>query len=152
MHHKHKFSFGIALLPLNHCSSLWCHNPIVPMSTSGHGEITPPTLPPDQYPCTLSLTTSMGPVCNWQNWQICPLGLMRTWTTPNWLLLTPQNHLRATHILIAFLAAATETEQQDDDNRSIGWNYCIGTTADGPYVAAGIVACEHIIVLDASCS
>ena len=67
-------------------------------------------------------------------------------------LSTPPNHLRAAHILIAFLAADAETKKQDDDNRSIGRNYCIGTTADGPYVAAGIVACHHIVVVDTSCT
>jgi hypothetical protein len=77
---------------------------------------------------------------------------MHTWTTPNGLLLTPPNHLHAAHILIAFLAAAVETKQQGDDNRSIGQNYCIGTAADGPYVAVGIVACNHIVVVDASCT
>ena len=77
---------------------------------------------------------------------------MCTWTTPNQPLLTPQNHLRAAHISIAFLAATAETEQQDDDNRSIGQNYCIRTTAEGSYVAAGIVACKDIVVVDASCT
>jgi hypothetical protein len=67
-------------------------------------------------------------------------------------LLTPPNHLRAAHILIAFLAAAAETEKQDDDNKSIGRNYCIGTAADSPYVAAGIVACKHIVVVDTLCT
>ncbi len=67
-------------------------------------------------------------------------------------LSTPPNHLRAAHILIAFLAAATETEQQDNDNRSIGWNYCIGTTADGPYMATGILACNHIVIVNTSCT
>jgi hypothetical protein len=73
-------------------------------------------------------------------------------TDKTWLLLTPPNHLHAAHILIAFLAAAAETEKKDDDNRSIGRNYCIGTTADSPYVAAGIVACNHIVVVDTSCT
>jgi hypothetical protein len=68
------------------------------------------------------------------------------------LLSTHPNHLRAAHILIAFLAAAAETKKQDDDNRSIGLNYCIGTAADGPYVAAGIVACNHTVVVDTSCT
>jgi hypothetical protein len=77
---------------------------------------------------------------------------MRTWTTPNQPLPTPQNHLHTAHILIAFLANATETEQQNNDYRSIGWNYCIGTTTDGPYVAAGILACKHIIVVNALCT
>ena len=73
---------------------------------------------------------------------------------PNQPLLTPQNHLHAAHILFAFLAAAkeTETEQQDDDNRFLGQNYCIGTVADGPYVAVGIVACKRILVINASCT
>ncbi len=71
---------------------------------------------------------------------------------PNQPLLTPQNHLRAAHISIIFLAAAVETKQQDYGNRSMGWNYCIGTTTDGPYVAAGIVACKHIVVVNASCT
>jgi hypothetical protein len=74
------------------------------------------------------------------------------WTTPIQPLLTAQNHLRAAHILIAFLAAAVETEQQDDDNRSIGRNYCIGTIADGPYMASGIVACKHIVIVEALCT
>jgi hypothetical protein len=43
-----------------------------------------------------------------------------------------------------------ETMQQDDDNRSIGWNYCIGTAAEGPYVAAVIIACNHIVIVNAS--
>jgi hypothetical protein len=64
----------------------------------------------------------------------------------------PPDHLHAGHILIAFLAAAVETKQQDDDNRSIGRNYCIRTTADGPYMAAGIFACNHIVVVNTSCT
>jgi hypothetical protein len=54
--------------------------------------------------------------------------------------------------LITFLAAAAKTERQDDDNRSIGRNYCIRTAADGPYVAVGIIACNHIVVVDTSCT
>ncbi len=64
----------------------------------------------------------------------------------------PTNHLCAAQILIAFLTTAAKTEQQNDDNRSIGQNYCIGTATDGPYVAVGIVACNHIIIVDASCT
>jgi hypothetical protein len=67
-------------------------------------------------------------------------------------IVDPPNHLHAAHILIAFLAAVAETKQQDNDNRSIGQNYCIGTAADGPYVAAGIVACNHIVVVGTSCT
>jgi hypothetical protein len=70
----------------------------------------------------------------------------------NQLLLTPPNCLRAAHILIALPTPAAETEQQDDANRSIGRTYCIVTTTDGPYAAAGIVACNHIIVVDAPCT
>ncbi len=84
--------------------------------------------------------------------QIRPVEGTRTWTTPNPPLLTPPDHLRATHILIAFLAADKEIEQQDDDNRSIGRNYCIRTAADGPYVAAGIIVCNHIVIVDTSCT
>jgi hypothetical protein len=75
---------------------------------------------------------------------------MRRWTTPNQPLSTPPNHIRAAHISIAFLAAATETKQQDNANRSIGQNYYIRTAADSSYVAAGIVACKHIVVVNAS--
>ncbi len=71
---------------------------------------------------------------------------------PNQPLSTPPDHLRAAHILIAFLAAATETEQQDNDNRSIGRNDCFRTAADGPYVAVCIFACNHIIVVDTLCT
>jgi hypothetical protein len=67
-------------------------------------------------------------------------------------IVNPPDHLRAAHILIAFLAAATETEQQDDDKRSIGQNYCIRTAADSPYLAAGIIACNHIVVVDTLCT
>jgi hypothetical protein len=45
------------------------------------------------------------------------------------LLSNPANHLRFAHILIAFLVAAAETKEQDDDNSSTGRNYCIGTAA-----------------------
>ena len=57
----------------------------------------------------------------------------------------PPNCLHAAHISIAFPAAATETEQQDDANRSIGWTYCIRTAADGQYAAAEIVSCNGIV-------
>ena len=70
----------------------------------------------------------------------------------NRLLSTPPNHLRTAHISIALPTAAAETERQDDANRSIGWTYCIGIAADGPYAAAGIVACNRIVVVDALCT
>ena len=72
----------------------------------------------------------------------------------NRLLSTPPNRLRAAHILIVLPTAAAETERQDDANRSIGWTYCIGTAADGPYAAVGIVACNcnRIVVIDAPCT
>ncbi len=47
---------------------------------------------------------------------------------------------------LPFFAAAEKTEQQDDANNSIGGTYCIGTATDGPYVAAGIVTCNHIVI------
>jgi hypothetical protein len=63
----------------------------------------------------------------------------------------PAKHLRAAHISIVFLATATEaeTEPQDNDNRSIGWNYCIGTAAYGPYVAV-LWALSHATTLSSS--
>jgi len=64
----------------------------------------------------------------------------------------PPNGLRATHVPTAFPAAAAVTELPDDVNRSIGRTYCVGTAGDGPYVAAGIVACNRIIAVDASCT
>jgi hypothetical protein len=65
-------------------------------------------------------------------------------TDKTWPLWTPPNHLRAAHNLIAFLAAAAETEEQDNDNG--------GTAALGRYVAAGIVACNHIVVVNTLCT
>ena len=70
----------------------------------------------------------------------------------NRLLSTPPNCLRAAHISIALPTAASETEQQDDANRSIGRTYCIGTATNGPYAAAGIVPCNRIVVVDAPCT
>ncbi len=74
---------------------------------------------------------------------------MRTWTMPKWPLPIPPNYLRTAHILIVFLAAAAETKQQDNANRYIGQNYCIGTTVEGPYMAEGIVACNHVVLVNA---
>ena len=67
-------------------------------------------------------------------------------------LSTPPNGLRAAHVPTAFPAAATVTELPDDVNRSIGRTYCVGTAGDGPYVAMGIVACNLIVAVDASCT
>ncbi len=64
----------------------------------------------------------------------------------------PPNCLRTAHILIALPTAAAKTEQQDNANRSIGWTYCIGTAAEGPYMATGIVAWNHIVVFNAPCT
>jgi hypothetical protein len=104
----------------------------------------PPASPQQQHQCGRNAGGGIG--------EFGRVVQRRTWTTPNQPLSTPPDHLRAAHILIAFLAAAAETEQQDVDNRSIGRNYCIRTAADGPYVAAGIIACNHIIVVDTSCT
>ena len=41
----------------------------------------------------------------------------------------------------AFLTPAAGTERHDDANRSIGQTYCVGTTRNCPYAAAGIVVC-----------
>jgi hypothetical protein len=70
----------------------------------------------------------------------------------NQLLSTPSNCLYTAHFSIALPTATAETEQQGDANRSIAWTYCIGTTTDGPYAAAGIIACNCIIISDAPCT
>jgi len=71
----------------------------------------------------------------------------------NQLPSTPPNGLRANHVLTAFPAATVVTELLPDDvNRPIGQTYCIGTAGDGPHVAVGIVACNRIIHIDASCT
>ena len=62
------------------------------------------------------------------------------------------NRLDADHVPTAFLTAAAGTELPDDVNRSIGWTYCVGTAGDGPYAAAGIVACNRIVAVVASCT
>jgi hypothetical protein len=71
---------------------------------------------------------------------------------PNQPLLTPPNNIRAACILTALLAAAGETEQLDDVNRSIGQTYCIRTAPDSPCAAAGIVTRNHIVIINASCT
>jgi hypothetical protein len=105
-----------------------------------------PLLPSTPVPLNDNTHEGVLPAVAW------PVEGTRMWTTPNQPLSTPPDHLRAAHILIAFLAAAAETKQQDDDNRSIGRNYCIRTTADGPYVAVGIIACNNIVVVNISCT
>ena len=67
-------------------------------------------------------------------------------------LSTPPNGLRAAHILTAFPAAAAVTELPDDVNRSIGRTFCVETAGDSPYVAVGIVTCNRIVTVDASCT
>ena len=64
----------------------------------------------------------------------------------------PPKGLRVAHVPTAFPAAAAGTELPDDVNRSIGWTYCVGTAGDGPYAAAGIVACNRIVAVVASCT
>ena len=64
----------------------------------------------------------------------------------------PPNGLRVAHVPTAFPVAAMVTEQPDDVNRSIGWIYCVRTAGDGPYVAVGIVACNRIVAVEASCT
>jgi hypothetical protein len=74
-------------------------------------------------------------------------------------LSTPPNGLRAAHVLTAFpaaaaaaAAAAAVTELPDDVNRSIGRSFCVRAAGDGPYAAAGIIACNRIVVVDMSCT
>jgi len=64
----------------------------------------------------------------------------------------PPNGLRAAHVPTAFPTAAAEAELPNDVNRSIAWTYCNGTAGDSPYAAAGIVACNRIVVIEASCT
>ena len=59
--------------------------------------------------------------------------------------------LRAAHVLTAFLAAAAGTEPRDASNRLIGQSDCVETTGCAPDEAAGFVACNRIIVVDALC-
>ena len=59
--------------------------------------------------------------------------------------------LRAAHVLTAFLAAAAGTERRDACNRSIGRIECVETTGDASGEAAGVVACNRVIVADALC-
>jgi hypothetical protein len=65
---------------------------------------------------------------------------------------TPPNCLCAAHVPTAFPPVAVGTELPDDANRSVGQTYCIGIARDGPYTASRIVACNHIVVVDASCT
>ena len=44
------------------------------------------------------------------------------------------------------------TELPDDAIRPTGQTYCIGTAKVGPYVAAGIVACTRIVLINALCT
>ena len=71
--------------------------------------------------------------------------------TANRPLSTPPNGLRTAHVPTAFPAAAAVTELLDDVNRSIGRTYCVGTAENGPYLAAGIVACNRIVTIDTLC-
>ena len=54
-------------------------------------------------------------------------------------IVDPPNHLHTVHVATAFLAAAAGTKLPDNADRSIGLTYCVGTTGNEPYVAAGIV-------------
>ena len=59
--------------------------------------------------------------------------------------------LRAAHVLTAFLAVAAGTELRDASNSPIGRIDCVETTGYAPDEAAGFVACNRIIVVDALC-
>jgi len=63
---------------------------------------------------------------------------------------SPQPH-RPSHVLLAFLAAAAGTNPRDASNRSIGQIDCVEITRDAPDKAAGIVACNRVIDVDALC-
>ena len=126
--------------------------PIVPIDTNIVDTFSPPPLAPDQHSCAPSPTSPMRA----QRWrrerQIWPPRPTVPIDTANRPLSTPPNGLRAAPVPTAFPAAAAVTELPDDVNRSIGLTYFVGTARDGPYVAVGIVACNRIITVNASCS
>jgi hypothetical protein len=51
-----------------------------------------------------------------------------------------------------FRLPSSVTKLPEDINRSIWRTYCVGTAGDGPYSAAGIVACNRIVIVNASCT
>ena len=63
------------------------------------------------------------------------------------IVVDPPKGLRAAHVPTAFPTAAAVTELPDDVNRSIVRTYCAVSTGDGPYAAAGIVACNRIVIV-----
>jgi hypothetical protein len=67
-------------------------------------------------------------------------------------IVDPPNGLRTAHVPTAFPTTAAVAELPNNVNRSIGWTYCDGTAGDGPYAAAGIVACNRIVFVKASCT
>ncbi len=137
------------IIIINRPTSKKCPEPCDPNTTIGRNTFSPPPLAPNHNPCTFSSITHMQATTWWRNRQIHPVLKLGMLTTSNQLLSTPPNHLHAAHISTAFQAATVETKQLNDANRSIGWIYCIGTTADNPYVSAGIVACNHILIANA---
>ena len=77
---------------------------------------------------------------------------------PNWATASNGAHQHSKLTIVnppkstAFPVAAVGTELLDDTNRSIGQTYCFETAGDGPYVAAGIVACNRIVVANTLCT
>jgi len=113
----------------------------------------PPPLAPDQNPCVPSPKTTMrAQQCRWER-RIRPPRPTVPIDAANRPLSTPPNGLRTAHVPTAFPAAAAVTELPDDVNtRSIGRTCCVGTAGDGPYAAGGIVGCNRIVAVYASCT
>ena len=102
-------------------------------------------------PLRPSTTPSLGVVRRWQICQIWPPLPAVPIDAANQPPSTPPNCLRTTHVLTAF-PTVTGTKQPEDANRSIGGTYCVRTAVDGPYAASGIIACNCIAVVNASCT
>ncbi len=64
-------------------------------------------------------------------------------------VLTPPNPGHIALVPTAFLSAATGTEMPNDANRSIGQTDHVGIARDAPNVAAGVVVCNHAVVVEA---
>jgi hypothetical protein len=64
----------------------------------------------------------------------------------------PKLPLHSAHVTTASPPLLQGTELPEDANRSIGWTYYVGTAGDGPYAAAGIVACNRIIIINVLCT
>jgi hypothetical protein len=129
------------------------------MSTSDCGQITPPTLPPDQYPFTLSLTTLMGPVCNWQNRQIRPgrLSVFVNSFVNKFVVLLPTADFGDSNGILNNAAPVNPTDGTPllrrslfNDSEEEMWLFAMG--AVNKLVALGVNIASFPVVVDASCT